>query len=52
MFKKNSILLIIFCCILIFGFSYYKTATTDENSPTIATISTKDGYKNYSKCSN
>ena len=52
MFKKNSILLIIFSCILIFGFSYYKTATTDTNTGTIATISKMDGYKNYSKCSN
>ena len=54
MFKKRSIIMIIFSCILIFLFSYYKTATT-EDSPTIVTISKKEGFSNYSKhskCSN
>ena len=54
MFKKKSIIMIIFSCILIFFFSYYKTAIT-ENSPTIVTISKKEGFANcskHSKCSN
>jgi hypothetical protein len=52
MVKKNNILLIIFLCILIFCFSYYKTLNTDTNTTTFATISKKEGFSNCSKCLN
>ena len=54
MFKKKSIIMIIFSCILIFCFSYYKTITEDA-TPTMVTISKKEGFANcskHSKCSN
>ena len=54
MFKKKSIIMIIFSCVLIFCFSYYKTITAEE-TPNMVSISKKEGFTNcsgYSKCSN